>query len=153
MAVTVYQIVRNLKPAYEQMRAYSDTGNLKIWVNGRRFIPRGGNMGFGEDLLRYRSREYDIAVGFHKDMNFNMIRDWVGQVDDEAFYDACDKYGIMIWQDFWLANPSDGPDPYHPDMFIDNMQDYVKRIRNHPSIALYVGRNEGNPPQSNSKGH
>jgi hypothetical protein len=126
--------------------AYSDTGNLKIWINGRRFIARGGNMGFAEDLLRYRSREYDIAVGFHKDMNFNMIRDWVGQVDDEAFYEACDKYGIMIWQDFWLANPSDGPDPYHPDMFIDNMKDYVKRIRNHPSIGIYVGRNEGNPP-------
>ncbi len=126
---------------------YSDTGNLKIWVNGRRFIPRGGNMGFAEDLLRYRSREYDIAVGFHKDMNFNMIRDWVGQVDDEAFYEACDKYGIMIWQDFWLANPSDGPDPYNPQMFIDNMDDYVKRIRNHPSIGLYVGRNEGNPPK------
>ncbi|HVV55964.1 MAG TPA: discoidin domain-containing protein, partial [Mucilaginibacter sp.] len=125
---------------------YTDTGNLKIWVNGRRFIPRGGNMGFAEDLLRYRSREYNIAVGFHKDMNLNMIRDWVGQVDDEAFYNACDKYGIMIWQDFWLANPSDGPDPYNPGMFIANMKDYVKRIRNHPSIALFVGRNEGNPP-------
>jgi hypothetical protein len=137
---------KTFKTGVRQM-TYSDTGNLKIWVNGRRFIPRGGNMGFAEDLLRYRSREYDIAVGFHKDMNFNMIRDWVGQVDDEAFYEACDKYGIMIWQDFWLANPSDGPDPYHPDMFIDNMVDYVKRIRNHPSIGLYVGRNEGNPPK------
>lgn len=137
---------RSFKTGVRQM-AYSDTGNLKIWVNGLRFIPRGGNMGFAEDLLRYRSREYDIAVGFHKEMNFNMIRDWVGQVDDEAFYEACDKYGILIWQDFWLANPSDGPDPYHPDMFIANMTDYVKRIRNHPSIGLYVGRNEGNPPK------
>ncbi len=125
---------------------YSDTGNLKLWVNGRRFIARGGNMGFAEDLLRYRGREYDIAVRYHKEMNFNMIRDWVGQVDDDAFYDACDKYGILIWQDFWLANPSDGPDPNHPDMFIDNLKDYVKRIRNHPSIGLFVGRNEGNPP-------
>ncbi|GAC1310648.1 MAG: hypothetical protein NVSMB24_28330 [Mucilaginibacter sp.] len=137
---------KSFKTGVRQM-AYTDTGSLKIWVNGRRFIPRGGNMGFSEDLLRYRSREYDIAVGFHKDMNFNMIRDWVGQVDDEAFYEACDKYGIMIWQDFWLANPSDGPDPYHPDMFIANMIDYIKRIRNHPSIGLYVGRNEGNPPK------
>ena len=137
---------KSIKTGVRQM-TYSDTGNLKLWVNGKRFIPRGGNMGFAEDLLRYRSREYDIAVGFHKDMNMNMIRDWVGQVDDEAFYEACDKYGIMVWQDFWLANPSDGPDPYHPGMFIDNMADYVKRIRNHPSIGLYVGRNEGNPPK------
>ncbi len=125
---------------------YSDTGNLKIWVNGKRFIARGGNMGFSEDLLRYRSREFDIAVGYHKEMNFNMIRNWVGQVGDDAFFEACDKYGILIWQDFWLANPSDGPVPNHPDMFIDNLKDFVKRIRNHPSIGLYVGRNEGNPP-------
>lgn len=136
---------KSFKTGVRQM-AYSDTGNLKIWVNGKRFIARGGNMGFAEDLLRYRSREYDIAVGFHKDMNFNMIRNWVGQVADDAFFEACDKYGILIWQDFWLANPGDGPNPNHPDMFVDNLQDFVKRIRNHPSIGLYVGRNEGNPP-------
>jgi hypothetical protein len=125
---------------------YSDTGNLKLWVNGKRFIARGGNMGFSEDMLRYRAREYDIAVRFHREMNFNMIRNWVGQVGDDAFFEACDKYGIMIWQDFWLANPSDGPVPNHPDMFNNNLTDFVKRIRNHPSIGLYVGRNEGNPP-------
>jgi hypothetical protein len=127
--------------------SYTETGGaLKIFVNGKRFIARGGNWGFSEDLLRYRSREYDIAVRYHKEMNFNMIRNWVGQIGDEAFYNACDKYGIMIWQDFWLANPSDGPDPFYPEMFINNMIDFVKNIRNHPSIALYVGRNEGNPP-------
>ena len=127
--------------------AYSDSGGaLRIWVNGKRFIARGGNWGFSEDLLRYRSREYDIAVRYHKEMNFTMIRNWVGQTGDDAFYDACDKYGIMVWQDFWLANPLDGPDPNDDSMFISNVADYVKRIRNHPSIGLYVGRNEGNPP-------
>jgi hypothetical protein len=53
----------------------------------------------------------------------------------------------MIWQDFWLANPADGPDPGNPDMFMENAADMVKRIRNHPSVALYCGRNEGNPPE------
>lgn len=79
-------------------------------------------------------------------MNFNMIRNWVGQIGDDEFYEACDRHGVMIWQDFWLANPGDGPNPYYPEMFMDNAKDMVKRIRNHPSIALYVGRNEGNPP-------
>jgi beta-galactosidase/beta-glucuronidase len=37
-------------------------------------------------------------------MNFNMIRNWTGEVTDEAFYDYCDKYGIMVWDDFWLNN-------------------------------------------------
>ena len=89
----------------------NDAGALKIWINGRRFIGRGGNWGFPEVLLRYRAREYDWAVRYHKDMNFTMIRNWVGQTGDDEFYDACDKYGIVVWQDFWLANPADGPIP------------------------------------------
>jgi hypothetical protein len=52
----------------------------------------------------------------------------------------------MVWQDFWLANPLDGPDPDDAGMFMRNAADFVFKIRNHPSIALYVGRNEGNPP-------
>jgi hypothetical protein len=42
-------------------------------------------------MLRYRAREYDAAVRYHRDMNFTMIRNWVGQTGDEAFYDACDR--------------------------------------------------------------
>ena len=127
--------------------AYDDTNNiLSIYVNGRRLIARGGNWGFSESNLEYRGREYDAAVKYHADMNFTMIRNWVGQTGDDEFYEACDKYGIMVWQDFWLANPVDGPNPYDPQMFLDNAEDMIRRIRNHPSIAIYVGRNEGNPP-------
>jgi hypothetical protein len=128
--------------------AYSEDGGvLKMWINGRRFIPRGGNWGFGESMLRYRAREYDAAVRYHREMNFNMIRDWVGQIGDDEFYEACDRHGIVVWQDFWLANPWDGPDPDDNAMFLDNVKDYVRRIRNHPSIGLYCGRNEGYPPK------
>ena len=127
---------------------YKDDGEaLRIFINGRRLIPRGGNWGFSESMLRYRSREYDAAVRYHREMNFNMIRNWVGQIGDEAFYEACDKYGIVVWQDFWLANPFDGPDPDDNDLFLRNATDLVERIRNHPSIGVYCGRNEGNPPQ------
>ena len=128
--------------------AYSEEGGvLKMWINGRRFIPRGGNWGFGESMLRYRAREYDAAVRYHRDMNLNMIRDWVGQIGDDEFYEACDRYGIVVWQDFWLANPWDGPDPDNDEMFLRVARDYVRRIRNHPSIGLYCGRNEGYPPK------
>ena len=128
--------------------AYSEEGGaLRMWINGRRFIPKGGNWGFGESMLRYRAREYNAAVRYHAEMNFNMIRDWVGQIGDDEFYDACDRYGVVVWQDFWLANPWDGPDPDDDAMFLRNVKDYVLRIRNHPSIGLYVGRNEGFPPK------
>ncbi len=119
---------------------------LQLFVNGKRVDPMGGNWGFSETNLRYRGREYDATVRYHRDMNFNMIRNWVGQIGDEEFYDACDKYGIMVWQDFWLANPWDGPDPDDETMFMQNARDLISLIRRHPSIALYCGRNEGFPP-------
>ena len=126
---------------------YSEEGGaLKIWINGRRFIPMGGNWGFSESMLRYRAREYDAAVRYHRDMHFTMIRNWVGQLGEDAFYDACDRYGIVVWQDFWLANPYDGPDPDDDALFMRNVRDTVLRIRAHPSIGLYCGRNEGFPP-------
>ncbi|MBZ5583317.1 MAG: discoidin domain-containing protein [Acidobacteriia bacterium] len=130
----------------------NDANTLKIWINGRRFVARGGNWGFPEELLRYRAREYDWAVRYHKDMNFTMIRNWVGQTGDDEFYDACDRYGIVVWQDFWLANPVDGPNPDDPNLFLKNAEDYIFKIRNHPSVGIYVGRNEGNPPEPINSG-
>jgi hypothetical protein len=134
------------KAGIRQMTYSEDGGDLRIWINGRRFIARGGNWGFGESMLRYRAREYDAAVRYHREMNFTMIRNWVGQIGDEAFYEACDRHGVVVWQDFWLANPWDGPEPDDNDLFLKNVKDVVLRIRNHPSVGLYCGRNEGFPP-------
>jgi Fe-S cluster assembly scaffold protein SufB len=138
---------REFKSGIREMSFTEKDYILNMYINGRRFIGRGGNWGFPESNLNYRAREYDIAVRYHADMNFTMIRNWVGQTGDDEFYEACDRHGIMVWQDFWLANPYDGPDPDDPTMFMDNANAMIKRIRNHPSIGLYVGRNEGNPPQ------
>ena len=143
--------VTEFKTGIREM-SYSEEGSaLKIWINGKRFIARGGNWGFSESDLRYRSREYDIAVHYHKEMNLNMLRNWVGQTGDDEFFEACDKYGILVWQDFWLANPGDGPNPKNHKLFMENAEDFVKRIRNHPSIGLYCGRNEGYPPEGLEK--
>jgi len=138
---------RALDVGIRQMTYSEEGGILRIWINGRRFIARGGNWGFGESMLLYRRREYDAAVRYHREMNFTMIRNWVGQVGDEEFFAACDRHGVMVWQEFWLANPYDGPDPKDGDMFMRNALDSVRRFRNHPSIGIYCGRNEGNPPK------
>ena len=136
----------SFKSGVRQMTFNEDNNTLSMYINGRRYIGFGGNWGFSESNLNYRGREYDVAVAYHADMNFTMIRNWVGQIGDEELFEACDRHGVMIWQDFWLANPADGPNPYDPDLFMANAGDFVKRIRNHPSIGIYVGRNEGNPP-------
>lgn len=124
---------------------------LHLYVNGRRFIGRGGNWGFSESNLNYRAREYDIAVEYHANANFNIMRNWVGQTGDVELYEACDRHGIMVWQDFWLANPADGPNPANEKMFLDNAKDLVKKIRRYPSMLIYCGRNEGYPPASIDK--
>lgn len=120
-------------------------GNLRIYCNGKRIVCVGGNWGMDDANVCCTPEDYDIKVRLHRDMNLNMIRNWVGQVNDEEFYNACDRYGIMVWDDFWLANPGDGPNPKEPEMFMQNAEDKVKKIRRHPSLTLYCGRNEGNP--------
>jgi hypothetical protein len=136
----------SFRSGVRQMSYSEEGGDLRIWINGRRFIPRGGNWGFAESMLRYRAREYDAAVRYHREMNFTMIRNWVGQIGDDAFYEACDRHGVMVWQDFWLANPWDGPEPRDNALFLANAHDLVLRIRNHAALGLYCGRNEGFPP-------
>ncbi len=143
---------KSLQAGIRQFTYSEEGGALRIWVNGRRLVCRGGNWGFPEINLRYRRREYETAVRYHRDLNFTMIRNWVGQTGDDEFYEACDRHGIVVWQDFWLANPTDGPNPEDKDLFLRNVRDTVLRIRNHPCLGLYCGRNEGNPPKAIDQG-
>ena len=123
-------------------------GNLRIWINGRRLVGRGGNWGFSESNLRFGSYDYRQAMRLHRHENFNLVRNWVGQVGDEEFYEWADRYGILVWQDFWLANPADGPDPDDEALFMANAENLMRRIRNHPCLLLWCGRNEGYPPKT-----
>jgi hypothetical protein len=82
----------------------------------------------------------------HALANMNMIRNWVGQSTGEDFYELCDKYGILIWDEFFQPNPSDGPNPDDLPIYLANVRDKILRYRNHPSIALWCARNEGYPP-------
>lgn len=64
---------------------------------------KGANWGMSEYLLRCRGEEYDTKIRLHKEMNFNMIRNWLGSTTDDEFYQYCDRYGIMVWDDFGLT--------------------------------------------------
>ena len=138
----------NYKAGIREVKTTEKDTWLRIYINHRRLVPKGGNWAFSENNLNYRGREYDAAVRHHKEMNYNMIRNWVGMTGDKEFFEACDRYGLMVWQDFWLANPADGPDPDDEAMFMDNARDFILKIRNHPCIGIYCGRNEGYPPKT-----
>ena len=123
-----------------------DSKDMTLQVNGVPVMARGGNWGIDEAMKRSPVARLDAQVRLHHDANCNFIRNWVGQSTQEDFYAACDKYGMMIWDDFWLANPVDGPVPVDNDLFLANAREKILRYRNHPSIAVWCGRNEGMPP-------
>jgi hypothetical protein len=127
--------------------SYPIDGNLlTVYCNGVRIVAKGGNWGMDDGLKTDTPEKYDAKMRLHAEENFTMVRNWVGMTNHRAFYEAADKYGILIWDDFWLANPVDGPNPDDVTMFLDNAVDKIKRIRRHAALALYCGRNESSPP-------
>ncbi|MFD1769806.1 galactose-binding domain-containing protein [Sphingobacterium suaedae] len=130
---------------YEYQYARNSAGwpVLQFFINGQRIFVKGGNWGISEYLLRSRPEDYHSKIKLHKDMNYNMIRLWTGSVTDDAFYDYCDRYGIMVWDDFWLYVAYN--DVASDADFKANALDKVKRLRNHASIALWCGANETHP--------
>ena len=127
--------------------AVPDSPNLTISVNGVRVFIRGGNWGLDEAMKRNPRERLEAQIRMHQLANLNMIRNWVGQSTSEDFYELCDKYGLLVWDEFFQPNPSDGPDPDDFDTYMANVRDKILRFRNHPSIVLWCARNEGYPPK------
>ncbi|WP_030903113.1 discoidin domain-containing protein [Streptomyces sp. NRRL F-5126] len=118
---------------------------LKISVNGTRVLARGGNWGWDELIRRMPPARMDTAVRMHRDMNFTMIRNWVGSSNREEFFAKCDEYGLLVWNDFPNAWGMDPPDH---DAYNTIARDTVLRYRIHPCVAVWCGANEGNPPKA-----
>lgn len=124
-----------------------DSENLTISVNGVRIMARGGNWGLDEAMKRVTRERLDAQFHMHALANLNIIRNWVGQSTNPDFYDMADKYGMLLWDEFFQPNPNDGPDVADIPTYIANVTDKVVRYRNHPSIAVWCARNEGYPPK------
>lgn len=124
-----------------------DSENLTISVNGVRVFIRGGNWGLDEAMKRNPRERLEAQIRMHQVANLNMIRNWVGQSTSEDFYELCDKYGLLVWDEFFQPNPNDGPDPDDFDTYMANVREKILRFRNHASIVVWCARNEGYPPK------
>ncbi|MBQ5750812.1 MAG: discoidin domain-containing protein, partial [Bacteroidaceae bacterium] len=134
---------RNITFGIKKYTYDKNNGVFHIHINDVPVFIKGANWGMSEYMLRCRGKEYETKIRLHKEMNFNMIRNWLGSVTDEEFYEYCDKYGIMVWDDFWInSNPNL---PYDLNVFNNNMMEKIKRLRNHPCIAVWCGDNEAVP--------
>ena len=139
------------------------TQSMEIHVNGQKIFIKGGNWIISDAMLRFTDERYDAEIRFHRDMNLNLIRIWGGALFERPeFYNACDKYGLLVIQDFWMSGDCNGrwldpkkaedqwtrrqyPDDH--DLFLTSASDQIKMIRNHPSLAMYCGGNEITPPE------
>ncbi|HVU27579.1 MAG TPA: malectin domain-containing carbohydrate-binding protein [Verrucomicrobiae bacterium] len=124
-----------------------DSENLTISVNGVRIFCKGGDWGMDEAMKRIPRERLEAQIRMHQIANYTIIRNWVGQSTSEGFYELCDKYGILLWDEFFQPNPGDGPNPTDLDTYMANVREKILRFRNHPSIAVWCGRNEGFPPK------
>jgi beta-mannosidase len=113
-------------------------------LNGKPVFMKGANYVPNDSFLPRVSKTSPLELVLNaKAAHMNMLRVWGGGVyADDAFYDACDANGILVWQDFMFAcsmYPGD-------DKFVANVKqeviDQVDRLQNHPSLALWCGNNE-----------
>jgi beta-mannosidase len=123
----------------------SDSGkSFTFVVNGVPVFAKGGNWIPADSFpTRITEEKYRQLLESVRDSNMNMVRVWGGGIyERNDFYDRCDEMGILVWQDFMF-----GCSLYPGDQaFLDNVRqeaiDNVKRLRNHPSIVIWVGNNE-----------
>lgn len=120
-----------------------------FYVNGKKVHLVGGawvpDMMLNRDSLRY---VHELRLC--QEANVNLVRIWGGGITPpDVFFDLADRFGLMVWSDFWVTGDTQGefkgsPDwPLESNVFIRNMTSTIYRIRNHPSLLVWTGGNEG----------
>lgn len=116
---------------------YFELNGIAVFAKGANHIP---NDSFITEITAERYRHEIVSAA---ESNMNMLRVWGGGIyEEDVFYELCDEYGLLVWQDFMFAcsmYPGD-------EAFLNSVRheaiDNVKRLRNHPSIVLWCGNNE-----------
>ncbi|NMA18986.1 MAG: hypothetical protein GX927_00265, partial [Lentisphaerae bacterium] len=112
-------------------------------VNGQEIRIQGTNH-VPLDALHSRDAErLPTFLDMLKDLNCNMVRIWGGGTyESDAFYDFCDENGILVWQDFMMGCAIYPADDQFCDIIRQEAESVVRRLRQHPSLALWAGDNE-----------
>ncbi|MCF8228238.1 MAG: glycoside hydrolase family 2 protein, partial [Bacteroidales bacterium] len=116
---------------------YVEVNGQQLFIQGANYIPQDNF------LTRVRNQDYKKLIKDAAQSNMNMLRVWGGGVyEKDIFYDLCDEYGLLVWQDFMFAcNMYPGNKEFLVSIEKEAEQN-VKRLRNHACIALWCGNNE-----------
>jgi exo-1,4-beta-D-glucosaminidase len=120
-----------------------------FYINGKRIHITGGAW-VPDFMLNRDSLRYDYELHLCRNSNINLVGIWGGGVTPkDEFFEAADRYGLLVWSDFWVTGDTQGefkgsPDwPFEGNVFVKNVKSTILRIRNHPSLMLWTGGNEG----------
>ena len=134
VGIRIIELIRNAKK----------DNCFKFRVNGRDIFAKGVNWIPADSFLnRVTPDKYSKLLEYAESANMNIVRVWGGGIyESDYFYELCDELGLLVWQDFMFAC---GSYPEHKE-FVDNVkkevEQNVKKLQHHPSIALWCGNNE-----------
>ena len=116
---------------------YFEVNGIPMFAKGANYIPQ-------DAMLPTVSRDrYERLFEDVVEANMNMLRVWGGGIyEDDLFYDLADEYGILIWQDFMFACTTYPHDEAFMERVAREAEYNIRRLRNHPSLAMWCGNNE-----------
>ena len=135
--------VRTVKLKRTAVTSLDNPGDFRFIINDEPIMCKGSNWVPLDAFHSNDKNRYEEALALFSDTDSNILRCWGGNVyENHAFFDLCDKYGIMVWQDFSMACA----------LYPRNLEFYekmrveatavVRKLRCHPSLVLWAGDNE-----------
>ena len=117
---------------------------IKIKLNGRKIFAKGSN--FVSPEIFSGTSDFNTYLPLVKlafEANMNIFRMWGGSgIQKDSFYELCDEYGIMVWQEFPLACNDYKNNEHYLSVLEKEAIAIIKRLKNHCSIVLWCGGNE-----------
>ncbi|MFT4154620.1 glycosyl hydrolase 2 galactose-binding domain-containing protein [Parafilimonas sp.] len=138
-----------IRTVSSEVRMVKDWARRDFYVNGKRVHLVGGAW-VPDMMLNRDSLRNDYELHLCRNANINLVRIWGGGLaETDDFYELADRYGLLVWQDFWITGDTQGefkgsPDyPLQGEIFKRNVISTIYRIRNHASLLVWTGGNEG----------
>jgi beta-mannosidase len=118
--------------------------SFEFVVNGIEVYAKGANViPFDSFPARVTRATYRQILESARDAHMNMLREWGGGIyESDDFYDICDELGLLVWQEFTFGGDNVPGDVAYQENVREEAIQQVKRLREHPSIAVWCGNNE-----------
>ncbi|MCX6259102.1 MAG: glycoside hydrolase family 2 protein [Bacteroidia bacterium] len=135
---------KEIRTGIRTIELKQESGSFCFVLNGKPLFIKGSNYIPPDNFLpRVTIDKYHRIIDNAVMANMNMLRVWGGGVyADDDFLDYCDEKGILVWQDFMFACSMYPGDKAFFENVKQEATDNVKRLRNHPCLALWCGNNE-----------